>query len=239
MDKKSLILEFMKSENYVPMKKKELAQVLLVPHEEYSELEKVLNELEQEYKIRKNHKNRYIVMDDLYIEGTYRRNAKGFGFVSVNEDFEIYIKNTNSMGALNGDYVLVKQLDKKEGEHNEGKIIKIIKREIKEVVGTFQKSKNFGFVVPNNSQIGTDIYISKKNCNNAKNNDKVVAKIIKYPNLNKKAEGEIIEIIGKTDEAGVDMMCLIKEYSLPYEFPKFVLDEANLINDEIDKNDIF
>ena len=84
-------------------------------------------------------------------------------------------------------------------------------------VGVFQKSKNFGFVVLDDKKIKTDIYISKKNSKKAKNNQKVVVQILKLPEKNKKAEGRILEILGNINQAGVDMMSLIKEYDLPYE----------------------
>ncbi len=105
-------------------------------------------------------------------------------------------------------------------------------------VGVFQKSKNFGFVVLDDKKIKTDIYISKKNSKKAKNNQKVVVQIIKLPEKNKKAEGKIVEILGNVNQAGVDMLSLVKEYDLPYEFPEAVVDEAKTIKQEISKKDI-
>ena len=105
-------------------------------------------------------------------------------------------------------------------------------------VGVFQKSKNFGFVVLDDKKIKTDIYISKKNSKKAKNNQKVVVQILKLPEKNKKAEGRILEILGNINQAGVDMMSLIKEYDLPYEFPESVINEAKAIKQEVAKKDI-
>ena len=105
-------------------------------------------------------------------------------------------------------------------------------------VGVFQKSKNFGFVVLDDKKIKTDIYISKKNSKKAKNNQKVVVQILKLPEKNKKAEGRILEILGNINQAGVDMMSLIKEYDLPYEFPESVINEAKAIKQEVSKKDI-
>ena len=118
------------------------------------------------------------------------------------------------------------------------KIIEILKYEKDTLVGTFKDSKNFGFVVPDNKKIGTDIYISKKKFGNAKNNYKVVVKITKYPEHNRNAEGKIIEVLGRVNEAGVDMLSLIKEYKLPYEFPVNVMEEAKLVKEEVAKKDI-
>ena len=105
-------------------------------------------------------------------------------------------------------------------------------------VGVFQKSKNFGFVVLDDKKIKTDIYISKKNSKKAKNNQKVVVQILKLPEKNKKAEGKILEILGNINQAGVDMMSLIKEYDLHYEFPESVINEAKAIKQEVSKKDI-
>lgn len=115
---------------------------------------------------------------------------------------------------------------------------KIFELEKNRIVGTYQKSRNFGFVIPDDKKLGTDIYISKKDTMKAKNNQKVVVEITKLPKEDKSAEGKIVEIIGYIDQAGVDMLSLVKEYDLPYEFPKQVLDEAKSINQEIDEKDI-
>ena len=108
----------------------------------------------------------------------------------------------------------------------------------KQIVGTYQRSRNFGFVVPDDKKLGTDIYVSKKNALKAKNNQKVVVEITKQPKNGKSAEGKIIEIIGYIDQAGVDMLSLVKEYGLPYDFPVEVVKEAKKIKQEIDEKDI-
>ena len=182
-----------------------------------------------------------------FLEGIFISKEKGYGFVELNEflkeklNSDIFIsKDNNKLNALDGDTVLVSLLDNEvsEGKSIEGKIVKILKHKNDTIVGCFQKSQNFGFVVPDNKNLGTDIFIPKKHFNGAKNNDKVVVKLTKYPEKDKNAEGKVIEVLGRIDEAGVDMLSLIKEYKLPYEFPIPVLDEARSINQLIDKKDI-
>ena len=97
--------------------------------------------------------------------GIFRGNEKGFGFVKVeDQEKEIYIAKGNTYGAIDGDEVIVKIVEEqRENSHQEGKIVKILKHEKTKVVGVFQKSKNFGFVIPDDKKITTDIYISKKN----------------------------------------------------------------------------
>ena len=108
----------------------------------------------------------------------------------------------------------------------------------KQIVGTYQKSRNFGFVVPDDKKLGTDIYVSKKNALKAKNNQKVVVEITKQPKNRKSTKRKIIKIIGYIDQSGVDMLSLVKEYGLPYDFPVEVVKEAKKIKQEIDEKDI-
>ena len=174
------------------------------------------------------------------IEGIFRANEKGFGFVEVEGlEEDLFIPPNSVNKALDGDTVQVNIYKKKEGtKRAEAKIVKIVKRERENIVGIFQKSKNFGFVVPDDKKFGTDIFISKSKCKEAKSNDKVIAKIIKYPEKGKNAEGEIIEVLGNINQAGVDMLSVIKEFDLPNEFPSFVKEEAESIPQEINKKDI-
>ena len=239
-DRSSRILEFMKSEEYVPMKAKELATIFRVPKKEYSKFLEILGELELNLKIEKNRKNRYKVVEKTYYDGTYRKNPKGFGFVKLDEETdEIYISKENSKNALNGDRVLIEITEEKNKiKKAEGKIVKILKREKDTVVGIFQNNKNFGFVIPDDKKLGTDIFISKKNFGKARNNHKVLVKILKYPEKNKNAEGKVIEVLGNVNEAGVDMLSLIKEHNLPYKFPEEVKKEAEKFGDKIDKKEI-
>ncbi|MFG6318478.1 MAG: ribonuclease R [Clostridia bacterium] len=174
-------------------------------------------------------------------EGIFRANEKGYGFVEFEvEDMEdVFIPSKSVNGALNGDTVLINIFKPKTNERRaEGKIVKVLKRDKDTIVGIFQKSRNFGFVVPDDKKFDTDIFISKNKCLNARNNDKVVAKIIKYPEKGKNAEGEIVEVLGNIDLAGVDMLSVIKEFDLPNEFPLPVTLEAMGIPQEIDKKDI-
>ena len=175
-----------------------------------------------------------------FFEGSYRKNSKGFGFVKCDElEEEVYISKENSKGALDGDYVLIKILELENNKKSkEGKIIKILRHDKNKVVGTFQKNKNFGFVVPDDKNFGSDIFISKNNMGKARNNHKVVVEIVKYPKGKKHIEGKIIEVLGSPNKAGVDMLALIKEHDLPSKFPEEVVIEAKSKGDTIEKSKI-
>ena len=234
------VLELIRDKDYAPMKAKEIAMIMRVPKSEYNDLLRILGKLEMELKIKKNRKNQYRPVDEIYYDGIYKKNQKGFGFVRIeDQEDEIYIAKENSLNALNGDRVLVKiEEEKNKLKKAEGKVVKILKHEKDTIVGRFEYNKNFGFVVPDDKNFGTDIFISKKNCGKARNNHKVLVKIIKYPEKGKKAEGKVLEVLGNVNEAGVDMLSLIKEYKLPSTFPEPVVEEAKKCGNKINEKDI-
>ena len=242
-EREQKILDFMKDENYVPMKAKEIAMLMRVPKKEYDVFMETLGKLELEFKIEKNRKSRYKLVQKTYYDGIYRKNQKGFGFVKIEgQEDEIFIAKENSLNALNGDRVLIDIIEEKSKvKKAEGKVVKILKHEKDTVVGIFQNNKNFGFVIPDDKNFGTDIFISKKDFGKARNNHKVLVKITKYPEKggkNKNAEGKVIEVLGNVNEAGVDMLSLIKEHNLPSVFPEAVVEEAKKCGNKVDKKDI-
>ncbi len=234
------ILEFMKEKDYVPMKAKEIATLMRVPKKEYGDFLEVLGNLELKFKIQKNRKSKYRLVEKTYYDGIYRKNQKGFGFVRLEErEDEVYIAKENSLNALNGDRVLIEIIEEENKVKSaEAKVVKILKHEKDTMVGIFQNNKNFGFVVPDDRNFGTDIFIAKKDMGKARSNHKVLVKITKYPEKGKKAEGKILEVLGNVNEAGVDMLSLIKEHNLPSTFPELVVQEAKRFENKVDKKDI-
>lgn len=234
------ILEFMKEKDYVPMRAKEIAMLLRVPKKEYGDFLEVLGNLELKFKIQKNRKSKYRLVEKTYYDGIYRKNQKGFGFVRLEErEDEVYIAKENSLNALNGDRVLIEIIEEENKVKSaEAKVVKILKHEKDTMVGIFQNNKNFGFVVPDDRNFGTDIFIAKKDMGKARSNHKVLVKITKYPEKGKKAEGKILEVLGNVNEAGVDMLSLIKEHNLPSTFPEPVVQEAKRFENKVDKKDI-
>lgn len=173
------------------------------------------------------------------VVGIFKLNKRGYGFATLEDGEEVYIAKHNKNFALDGDTVLIKIIKEKHyNSRSEGKIIEILKHANVKIVGIYQDKSKFGFVIPDNRNLGTDIFVNKKVSKKAKNNDKVLVKITKYPEKGKNAEGEIIEVIGNINQASVDMLSLIKEYDLPYEFPKEVLLEAKNIRDTILQTEI-
>ena len=175
------------------------------------------------------------------LTGKFCANEKGFGFITFEEEGkeDVFVPSKSVNGALDGDTVQFLIYKQKQGTKKaEAKIVKIVKRERETIVGTFQKSRNFGFVVPDDKSFATDIFISKKKCKEAKNNDKVVVYIDKYPTKGKNAEGEIMEILGNINQAGVDLLSVVKEFGLNNEFPREVMQYVKNIPQKIDEKDI-
>lgn len=164
-----------------------------------------------------------------FVKGKFIYNERGFGFVETDDDDkDIFIPPNMTFGSMTGDIVRVKITTPAEENHRaEGTIVDIIERKTKVLIGTFQKSKNYGFVVPDEKAMGTDIFISKKLRHKAKNGDKVVVSIKKYPEDNMSAEGEIIEVLGKSSDTNVDLISVIKAHDYKLVFPKEVNKEAN------------
>lgn len=237
VSKKEMLEEFFKSKGYVPMKFKEMASLLQVPKMERDNFRLLLNEMIKEGKLIENGEGRYEIPGADMLVGTFMSTKKGFGFlrVSENED-DIYIPGKYTGNAFDGDTVTVKLLKDSEkrgrygrgfgGERSEGRVTGIIKRAVTEVVGTFDRSRNFGFVVPDNVKFDTDIYIPKSACKNVPKGYKVVAKITDYGSDRRSPEGKIVEIIGDIRDKGVDILSVARAYGIEDEFKEEVLKEA-------------
>ena len=160
------------------------------------------------------------------VTGILEKNKAGFGFVRM-EDGDIFISRSNMNGAMHGDTVSVDMLPEYLWDKNrEGIVDKIIERASAEVVGTFEKNKKFGFVVPEDPRNTDDVYIRKSNFSGAHTGDRVVATILKYPDRNVGAEGRISEIIARRDEPGADIMAMIRSKGLRETFPSRANAEA-------------
>ena len=175
------------------------------------------------------------------VVGKIDANEKGFGFL-VPEDKareDIYIPIEDMNGAFHGDRVVARfKTSGQAGLRDEGEIIRIIERANETLVGTFESSKNFGFVVPDNTKIPYDIFIPKAHINGAKTNQKVVVKITEWPEKRRNPEGEIIEILGYVGEKGTDILSIIKQYKLPEEFPRKVLNQAGNLEETVPQEEI-
>ena len=239
--RKHMIVELMNDPLYVPMKQKELAILMQVPKSSRNELKEVLDELVEEGKISLSLKGKYGKPEFTAMVGTFQANARGFGFVTVEGmDNDIFISSEHVGDAFDGDKVQISLLSEEigKGDKKEGKIIRVLERGFTELVGTFQRNKTFGFVLPDNQRISKDIFISQENMNGAVNGHKVIVEILNYGNQKKKPEGKIKEILGHANDPGTDILSIAKAYGMESEFPSEVIRQLECIPDEVDGKDM-
>ena len=161
------------------------------------------------------------------LTGILEKNRSGFGFVRQEEGRDIFIRRSNMNGAMHGDLVEVDLLPEYLWERNkEGIIDKVIEHANTEVVGTFQKNKRFGFVVPADKRNNDDVFVKKEFFRNAQDGDTVVVQITQYPAKNASAEGKITEVISRNGEPGGEIKALIRSHGLFETFPSRVNAEA-------------
>ena len=237
--RKKVIYEFICDPHYVPMKQKELAVLLQIPREERPDLAEVLEELLAEQKVQISKRGRLSRAEKKYATGTFISHAKGFGFVSVEEEAEdIFIGEQDTGGAFLGDTVRVELKGKSGGKRREGLVTEILAHGITEVVGTFEKSKNFGFVVPDNQRITSDIFIPLERSGGAVTGHKVVAEITDYGKGRKNPEGRIAEILGHSSDPGADIRSMVRAYQLPEEFSQRELNQAERVAKPVSEGDL-
>lgn len=237
-EKKNLVYEFMLNKEYKPIKFKEMVNILQVPKREKEDLREVLESLIADGKIIIDVKGKFKVANENLKTGTFIGTQRGFGFVRVEgEDEDIFIPENAMKGALHNDIVQVQVLDIKTGKRREGRIVNIVERGTATVVGTFAKSRNFGFVIADNQRFGKDIYIPKSQTKGAVSGHKVVVELTSFGGKDKKPEGKIIEILGHINDPGVDIRSIVKAYGLAESFPKEVMDEVEKIPSEVDSSD--
>jgi ribonuclease R len=196
--------------------------------------------MEQEGLIIKNRKNRYGVparMD--LVVGRLQGHAKGFGFLISDEhdQDDVYISIEDINGAMHNDRVVGRLIGEKKGKSTAGEIIKVLERANHRVVGEYEDSNNFGFVVPDDSKISQDVFVPKSQSKGAKAGEKVVAEIDRWPAKRRNPEGKIVEILGHKSESGVDIETIIKKLDLPDGFPEDVKQQVADIPDEISAAD--
>lgn len=243
-NRKKIIYRLLEDKHYVPMKEKELAILMQVAKEDRELFKKALDELLQEGKIQVTKRGRYHKAEDRLLTGQFASSLKGFGFVSIEGfDEDVYIPETKVNGAFHGDTVQIMLLPGQQcrslgrGKRQEAEVVQIISRGVTKVVGTYEKSKNFGFVIPDNQKFGADIFIPHERSKGAVDGHKVVAEITDYGTGRKSPEGKITEILGHRNDPGVDILSIVKGYELPMEFPERVLNQAERVAKEVSEAD--
>lgn len=213
-------------------------------------LKQILNELVESGDIVLTERHKYAVIEKTSIvKGHFIGNIKGFGFVErISEKGEdIFIPERAVNGAVHGDTVLVKivpksmkrngRKERSSGDSTEGEILRIIKRDLKNIVGTFMLFSGGAVVVPDDKRFADQVFIKVDGMMGAKTNQKVVVEITDYPSRNQMAVGKVIEILGDVNDLGVDTLSIIRSFGLTEKFSKEVLLEADSVAHEPDARD--
>jgi len=240
LDEKSIMLEeLFSSKEYKPMRFKDLAELLQVPKASKHELKEKLDQLIGKGKIILDSQDRYKIPGDNVKVGIFSGTQRGFGFVIIEgEEDDIFIPENATNSALHGDKVMITIKEEQTGKRKEGAVTNIVERGKNEIIGTFEKNKNFGFVIPDNQKFGKDIFIPKEFTMGAVSGHKVVIKISDYGDATKNPEGKVVEILGHINDPGVDIMTVVRAYDLPVEFPEEVMRQLNTISEDVDAKEL-
>lgn len=226
----------MKEEAYKPLTINEMMQAFQVENSMKKEMLKILNELENEGSIIFTRAQRYGIPEKMnLIIGTLDGNQKGYAFLRPDDKNinDIFISPVDMNGSMHGDRVIVRPMKSADQVKSpEGKVIRIIERANKYVTGTFQKSKSFGFVIPDDKRIAFDIFVPREEFNGANTNDKVNVKITEWPDKRKNPEGSIVEIIGDIEDTKTHIEAVLLNKKVRQFFPEDVIKEAISVSKE-------
>lgn len=227
-DRKKLLISFMNDKNYRPMRAKDMAVFLGVERDKRQELHFVLDQLVTEGRITCNKRGHYRIAEPDIKTGIFRGTSRGFGFVTVEGmEKDVYIAENNTNQAFHEDKVEIQIIRPVSGTKSaEGKVLRILEHGLREITGVYQKSRNFGFVIPDNQKIDSDIYISKSKNGGAMTGHRVVVRLLDYGSPHKNPEGEIIEILGHVNDPQADILAIVRGYSIPEEFSDEVMKAA-------------
>ncbi|SDM24750.1 RNAse R [Halarsenatibacter silvermanii] len=231
----------MQQEAEKPLSPQEIAERFDVSREQRDEFEEVLESLVREGFIHRSSRGLYGVPEKFnLLRGRVDRNPKGFAFLIPDnpEKEDVFINPDNLNGAMNNDKVLVRFLPHSHGKKDEGEVVKILERANEHIVGVLDSYKRYGFVIPDNQRINTDVFVPQDEFKGADDRDKVVVKITRWPERNRNPEGKIVEVLGKQGESGVDLEALIRQLDLPQEFPGKVVQAAENLSSEIPSEEI-
>ena len=204
--------------------------------EEVKELSEELRKMEEEVIIYCSNKDRYMMLEDSHLrKGTLRANKKGFGFVEIeNMEDDVYVAPENMNGAIHDDVVLVEITSKMNLDRLEGRILRVLKRQVERYIGeiNFDK-KGMGHITLDDSKIKLNIQVAKEDSLNAVDGHKVVVELTKKLNKNLKYSGKVVEIIGHKNDPGVDILSIVYKYNINTEFPVDVKEEVKSLPMEV------
>ena len=205
--------------------------------EEFRELEDTINKMCDDYTIYRTNKNHYMTFDRGPLKkGILRVNKKGYGFVEIPDEEDIYIESGNMNGALHNDLVVAEVTGKKEKNKLEGRILKVLDRNLEFVVGEFYLDNNQGHIILDEERLKMDIMIDPEYIHGAVDGHKVQVKLLEqlHDNIYR---GEVVKILGHKNDPGVDILSIVYKYNIHDTFPDEVIEELKKIPSEVTAED--
>jgi len=237
---KQSIAEYFHSNSTKALTKGQLRKELNVEDTQDVRFLQALKELEKEGLLHVPKKGKiHGFQSHNWVIGRLNVNQKGYGFVvNPEEKKAVYVPKERIQDALHKDIVVAKiTKQSKEVVNPEGEVTSVLKREIKTLVGTYQASEEFGFVITDDPRFQKDIYIPEGMALHAQTNDKVVVVITEYPRRNRKPVGKILEVLGLKGDKDAELLSILKEKNISYEFPTEVIDQASKMKIDISKTE--
>ncbi len=225
---KETVLDFFKSKRK-PLSFKEIIQLMGLSKPEARSLKRVLRELVREGEIVLTRKGLYGPAEEMnLINGYFEGHRDGYGFVISEKPGErdLFIPPRGTLGAMNGDRVIVRVENWKK---REGRIIRIVERVFTKVVGKIDITKTATFIRPKNKSVPFDLYVGPHDRGNAKNGDNVLAELISYPTDKRPPSARVIKVIEKPEDPQKEIEAIIDEFGLPRKFPRAVTDAAKIL----------
>ena len=206
--------------------------------EELSELSCVLEEMQENGEIFKTNKDKYILFSNCpgVFCGKLSVNKKGYGFVILPLQEDLYIPKENFNGAINGDMVVC-EISKK-GIKPEGRIVKILKRDFKNIVGTLELNKKRKFVfIPDDENLNLKFKVDMSTTKNCVEGSKVLLQVGRKVD-NNTYDGFVIRVIGHKNDPGMDIKSIAYKYGIFDDFGPSVEKELESIPNEVSEKDL-
>ena len=225
---REVILELL-SEAEKPLDHNHIAKSLnLVEPEQLEALRKRLRAMERDGQLMVNRRNAYCLVDKMHLlHCRVQGHRDGYGFaMPIAEGEDIYLSARQMHFVFDGDEVLIQVTGEDRRGRLEGKVIEVLQRKHKTVVGRYKEESGIGFVIPDNGRLTQQILIPTKAKGSVEAGQIVTVEITDYPTRQLGAKGRIAEVLGEHLDPGMEIDVAIRSHGIPWEWPDEVLHEA-------------
>ena len=221
------VIRHLQSEAERPLKAKELARALDVSQDDYAEFKDFLGHLVDDGVLYRVKSQRYALPKKINLAvGPLQVIRSGAGFVQTEDGPDVFVPSNALGSAQDGDRVVARVERRRRGDRPEGSVIKILDRARETVVGVYHPSRNFGFVVPEDQKLTSDVFVPPGQAQEAEEGDVVVVRVTSWGDRKRGPAGEVEKVLGKLTDPGVDILAVAHGHELPLEFPAPVEEAA-------------